>query len=71
MTKTKVYKYIGINGTVTSAVYLPNANPYEFYVLKAAPGKVLTNGKVTINTIVATEKTLDQWYEIDQAADTL
>ena len=63
MTKTKMYKYIGYNGTITSPVLLPGIDHLSMLEIKADGGKYLTDGnrKVYIITIPADE--LSNWTE--------
>lgn len=66
MIKTKMYRYLGRNGIITSPILLENSSPIIMFDLKAEENKILTNGiKETYNTIVF-EDELKDWYEIEK-----
>lgn len=64
MIVNKLYKYIGYNGTITSPVLLPNIDKLEVYELKAANGKILTNGIEKYYSVIVTKETQNDWIEI-------
>ena len=65
MKKTKVYRYYGRNGTITSPVFLEDAKSILLYNLKADNGKILTNGEITISSVIVYPEDLELWSEID------
>lgn len=66
MTKTKVYKYTGINGSIFSIVLLEDAKSAVFYQLKADEGKILTDGNETRSLVLVFPEDVDNWTEIDK-----
>lgn len=71
MIKTKMYRYLGRNGIITSPILLENSSPIIMFDLKADENKILTNGiKETYNTIVF-EDELKDWYEIEKIKDNI
>ncbi len=65
MTKTKMYRYLGRNGIITSPVLLDKVEPIVMYELIAAEGKVLTNGEKSLKSTLVFEDELKDWTEID------
>lgn len=65
MKKTKYYRYLGRNGTITSVVLLEQVAPIPMYELKASQGKVLTNGEEIASIKMVFLDELDDWYEVD------
>lgn len=65
MIQTKMYRYLGRNGTITSPILLEQISPIAMVTLKAAQGKALTNGIKTVYTITVFEDEVSQWQEID------
>ena len=65
MIQTKMYRYLGRNGTITSPILLEQISPIAMVTLKAAQGKALTNGIKTVYTITVFEDEVGQWQEID------
>lgn len=41
---TKMYRYLGRNGIITSPILIENSSPINMFNLKADEGKILTNG---------------------------
>lgn len=66
MTKVILYKYLGVNGTITSPVLLEGIYNIKTYQLTADSGKILTNGEKIVNSIVIPFNELDQWKEEDE-----
>lgn len=64
MIKTAYYTYLGVNGTITSPVYLENIYSIVNYRLMADEGKVLTNGTRQVKIITVPEREVSQWREI-------
>lgn len=67
MVTTKMYRYLGRNGSITSPILLENISPIPMKKLMASPGKVLTNGERFTKEIVVFEDELGEWIEIDEA----
>lgn len=66
MTTTKLYRYLGRNGIITSSILLENVEPIHMYELKPSSGKVLTNdGQNTWKVKLIFAEELNDWYEID------
>ena len=63
MTKQKLYKYIGYNGTITSPVLLPGIDPLELIELRADGDKYLTDGERKVSSIVVPADEVDNWTE--------
>lgn len=65
MVKTLMYRYLGTNGVIESPIHLEGIYFTNFYILKADPKKILTDG--TTATTVARVATEDvaKWKEID------
>lgn len=64
MTKTKKYKYIGRNGILVTRIQLDGINFIPMVELKAAAGKILTNGTTTSYIITVEESEANEWREI-------
>lgn len=65
MTKTKMYRYLGRNGIITSPVLLDKIEPIVMYELIASEGKVLTNGGKHFKATLVFEDEVKDWTEID------
>lgn len=65
MTKTKMYRYLGRNGIITSPVLLDKVEPIVMYELRAASGKLLTNGEKSLKSTLVFEDEMKDWTEID------
>lgn len=63
MTKQKLYKYIGYNGTITSPVLLPDISNLALYELRADNGKYLTNGVRKVYSVIIPIDEIDKWTE--------
>ncbi len=66
MVKTKMYRYLGRNGIITSPILLENIEPIPMLNLKASPGKVLTDGDRFVTSVNVFVDELDLWTEIDR-----
>ena len=66
MTKTKMYRYIGRNGIVTTPVLLEDIKHYLRYRLEADAGKILTNGIKKVHVTEIDAEDLSDWYEISE-----
>jgi hypothetical protein len=63
MTKTKLYKYIGYNGTLITPILLEGIPHKVYYKLQPENGKVLVNGSQKALVITVMEDEVDQWTE--------
>ena len=63
--KTKLYRYVGRNGIVTTPVLLDGIKHYIYYHLSANEGKILTNGEIQTFATDIPEDELDSWKEVD------
>lgn len=66
MEKTKMYRYLGRNGIITSPILLNSVERIDMFVLKAAEGKTLTNGSKKVKTVLIFPDELNDWSEIDE-----
>lgn len=65
MKKTKLYRYIGVNGIITSPVLLEGISHIQMYRLSAKPGYVLSDGEKTVKGIDVFEEDIETWTEIE------
>jgi hypothetical protein len=65
MTKTKMYRYLGRNGIITSPILLETIEPIAMLNLRASTGKSLTNGDKITKSVTIFVDELDEWFEID------
>lgn len=65
MKKTKLYRYLGRNGTITSPVLLDKIEHIPMLVLRAAEDKVLTDGEQYVKSVTIFAEELSLWSEID------
>lgn len=61
-----MYRYLGRNGIITSPILLEKVEPIAMLVLKASPGKLLTNGEVKVKEKMIFAEELKDWSEIDE-----
>ena len=66
MTKEKIYTYLGVNGTITSPVYLEGIYSVKKIRLIADEGKILSDGNKRISSIIVQENEVSNWTEIDK-----
>jgi hypothetical protein len=64
MKKFKEYRYIGINGIITSRVKLDGVKHIPLFHIEAEPGFILTDGEVKTYAISIEVDELERWYEI-------
>lgn len=65
MIKTKMYRYLGRNGIITSPIFVEKAEPLIMYELYADYGKVMTNGSRFAKVVTVFEDELQDWAEVD------
>ena len=66
MIKEKIYTYLGVNGTITSPVYLEGIYSVKKIRLIADENKILTNGSQRISSIIVPEDEISDWTEVDK-----
>lgn len=64
MTAKKIYRYFGRNGTLTTRILIDGAKYIPLVELIADEGKLLTNGKKTVRTVIVEESDVNAWSEI-------
>lgn len=65
MKRTKLYRYLGRNGIITTPILLENVEPIILYELIADVGKILTDGVNKSKRKFVFEDELDNWFEVD------
>lgn len=65
MKRTKLYRYLGRNGIITTPILLENVEPIILYELIADAGKILTDGVNKSKRKFVFEDELDNWFEVD------
>lgn len=65
MITQKMYRYLGRNGNITTAVKLEEINPISMLQLNAEKGKILTNGIKKTYSVIIFEDEINDWYEIE------
>lgn len=68
MKKTKLYRYLGRNGIITSPILLDKIEHIPMFALRADEGKVLSDGEQMVKTITIFAEDLSLWSEIDDPA---
>lgn len=66
MEKSKMYRYLGRNGIITSPILLDTIEPIPMYALTASEGKMLTDGNIVVKTRLVFADELENWFEIDE-----
>lgn len=69
MTKEKLYKYVGYNGTITSKVLLPGITNIPYIRMFAKPGYILQKGNLRHYSITVPETEADLWVEVEGVID--
>lgn len=64
MTKTKLYRYLGRNGILTTRIHLDGINYIPMVLIKADKGKILTDGTRKHYSITIEEEEIGEWREI-------
>lgn len=67
MKKTKLYTYLGTNGTLTTPIHLEGIYSIEEIVLTAELNKALTNdgGNTLVSSVKVLKNEVNDWVEID------
>ena len=66
MTKSKIYRYLGRNGMVTTPILLEGASPIVMYRLMADEGMILSNGQTHARMIDVFDDEVENWFEIPE-----
>lgn len=66
MVQTKMYRYLGRNGIITTPILLNSTEPIAMLILKASKGKYLTDGEVKVKEKLIFADELENWFEIDE-----
>lgn len=65
MKTTKLYTYLGTNGTITSPIHLENIYSVVKYKLSPKEGYKLTKDGIEFyNTVTIGEDEISEWYEV-------
>jgi hypothetical protein len=64
MIKSKMYRYLGRNGSITTPIKLEEIAPIPMLQLKAATGYILTDGVRRVYSVVIFEDELENWSEV-------
>ena len=67
MKKTKLYRYLGRNGILTTRVLLDGIEHIPMVELIADSGMILSNGEITKYSIIIEESKESAWKEIKDA----
>ena len=65
MKKINVYRYTGVNGSITSEVFLPDVYALHLIKLIADNNKKITNGEKIVSSIIVPKIEENNWYEIE------
>lgn len=66
MNKSKMYRYLGRNGIITSPIFLENIEPILMFRLTASDGKILTDGEEKVKTKLVFVDEIENWVEVDE-----
>lgn len=66
MIKTKIYRYLGRNGIITSPIFLESIEPITMFKLIASEGKILTNGEEKTKAKLVFADEIENWFEVDE-----
>ena len=69
MTKTKKYKYLGLNGILITRILLEDVKNYPLFELKADPGMILTDGEKRAYVVTVSPEEVSLWREIPDKID--
>ena len=64
MITSKMYRYLGRNGSITTAIKLEDIAPIPMVQLKAENGFVLTDGVKKVYSVIVFEDEIDNWSEV-------
>lgn len=66
MRKSKMYRYLGRNGIITSPILLEKIEPITMLHLVAGDDKMLTDGHQVVKSVTIFTEDVDEWTEIDE-----
>lgn len=69
MKKTKLYRYLGRNGIITSPILLDKVEHIPMFALRADKGKMLTDGEQVVEAITIFAEDLVLWSEINNSVE--
>lgn len=69
MTTTKLYRYLGRNGILTTKIFLDGINHIPMLMIKADTGKILTDGQQKCYSITVFEDEVANWHEVADNTD--
>lgn len=69
MKKTKLYRYLGRNGIITSPILLDKVEHIPMFALRADEGKMLTDGEQVVEAITIFAEDLVLWSEINNSVE--
>lgn len=61
-----MYRYLGRNGSITTAIKLEDISPIPMVQLKAEPGFILTDGVRRVYSVVVFEDEVENWSEVKE-----
>lgn len=64
MITQKMYRYLGRNGSITTAIKLENIAPIPMVQLQAGPGNILTDGVRRVYSVIVFEDEVANWSEV-------
>jgi hypothetical protein len=65
MKTTRMYRYLGRNGIITSPILADPTTPIPMFSLTAGEGKILTDGTKQVYSVLVFEDEVSNWTEID------
>lgn len=65
MITKKMYRYLGRNGILTTRILIDGVNYIPMVELIAEKGKILSNGKTTVYSVIVEENEVGLWREIE------
>ena len=69
MTTSKLYRYLGRNGILTTKILLDGINHISMVMIKADEGKILTDGNQVCYSIIVEETEVSNWREVADNTD--
>lgn len=64
MITQKMYRYLGRNGSITTAIKLEEIAPIPMVQLKAGPGFILSDGVRRAYSVIVFEDEVANWSEV-------
>lgn len=69
MKTIKKYRYIGLNGVITTNIILKNEEKIDVFELVAEPGFILTNGNAKLYYVTVLPEEISNWIEIPDESE--